>query len=176
MAIASPHRQEIVDCLAALGPMSVRELARTLRRRPTAIYHHLRRLTRVGLLRTAPLDSDRGRPALGYATVAPLMRLARAGRDPRNRKPLAKAGAAAAKQAGRDYAQGFRADSWTLEGPGRNHWFFRVVASPSPERLERINKLLDELAELAWSPDPHPGPPMSVAWFLAALPAGRKER
>jgi hypothetical protein len=49
-----------------------------------------------------------------------------------------------------------------------------VVAAPSKARLARINALLDELATLVWTPDPNPGPPMSVAWFLAPL-AERKD-
>jgi DNA-binding transcriptional ArsR family regulator len=168
-AVASPIRQEIVDRIAALGPITVHELARSLGRRRTAIYHHLKRLERVGLVRAMEFTGGRGRPALRYETVAPRMRLARAARRPRDQGLVTKAGAAAAKQAARDYAAGFRAPTWTLEGPARNHWFFRVVATPSPARLKRINILLDELAELAWAPDPHPGPPISLAWFLAPL-------
>ena len=168
-ALALPVRHEISDRIAALGPVAVHELARSLGRRRTAIYHHLRRLEQVGLVRAVESTGGRGRPALLYSTVAPRMRLARAARHTRNRGPLAKAGAAAAKQAARDYAMGFRAPSWAIDGAARNHWFFRVVAAPSPARLKRINLLLDELAELVWTPDPNPGPPISVAWFLAPL-------
>ncbi len=173
-ALASPLRHEIGDRIAAQGPISIRDLARAMGRRPTAIYHHVQRLEAVGLVRAArdgAGNGARGRPALLYQTIAPRMRLARAGLEPANRKPLARAGRAAAVQAARDYAAGFRAPGWAIEGPGRNHWFFRVVAAPSPARLARINALLDELAELVWTPDPAPGPPMSVAWFLAPLPA-----
>ena len=173
-ALASPLRHEIGDRLAAHGPMTVAALARALGRRPTAIYHHVKRLEAVGLLRAEEESGARGRPAVRYATVAPRMRLARAGRHPRNRAPLAGAGHAAATQAARDYAAGFASPHWTLEGAGRNHWFFRVVAAPSAGRLKRINELLDELAELVWEPDPKPGPPISVAWFLS--PLGRKEK
>src|SRR5689334_11251531 len=173
-ALASPLRHEIGDRLAAQGPMTVRELAAALGMRPTAVYHHVQALERVGLVQPAGERRERGRPATTYATPAPLMRLARAARQPRNRKPLAKAGAAAATQAGRDYDQGFAAPHWTIEGGGRNHWFFRVVSAPSKARLARINALLDELATLVWTPDPHPGPPISVAWFLAPL-AERKD-
>lgn len=168
-AVASPIRQEIVDRIAALGPITVHELARSLGRRRTAIYHHLKRLDRVGLIQAVESPCARGRPALLYETVAPRMRLARAARRPGNRAPLTKAGASAAKQAARDYGAGFLAPTWALEGPARNHWFFRVVATPSPARLRRINTLLDELAELVWTPDRNPGPPISLAWFMAPL-------
>jgi predicted ArsR family transcriptional regulator len=174
-ALASPLRTEIGDLLAGQGPLTVRELATALGRRPTAIYHHLQELERVGIVRpTRRTQGERGRPAVAYETVAPRMRLARAARNPRNRKPLARAGIAAATQAGRDYEQGFAPAHWAIEGAGRNHWFFRVVTAPSKARLARINALLDELATLVWTPDPAPGPPMSVAWFLAPL-AERKD-
>ena len=175
-ALTSPIRQEIVDRLAASGGMSVADLARALGRRPTAVYHHVARLARVGLLRPFEIPARRGRPAVGYKTVAPRMRLARAGRSPRNHGPLARAGAAVATQAARDYAAGFHAPHWTLEGAGRNHWFFRVIAAPSPRRLKRLNELLDEAAELMWKPDPNPGPPISVAWFLSPLGTRLKKR
>ncbi|HEU4724319.1 MAG TPA: helix-turn-helix domain-containing protein [Candidatus Eisenbacteria bacterium] len=168
-ALASPLRHEIGDRLAAQGAMTVADLARALGRRPTAIYHHLKKLESVGLIRAREETGERGRPAVLYETVAPRMRLARAGRHAKNRRPLARAGAAAAAQASRDYAAGFQAPHWTLEGPGRNHWFFRVVASPSPTRLKRMNELLTELAELVWEPDPKPGPSVSIAWFLSPL-------
>jgi DNA-binding transcriptional ArsR family regulator len=171
-ALASPLRHEIGDRLAAQGPLTVRELATALGMRPTAVYHHLKQLEKVGLVRRAGTRREGGRPATAYATPAPRMRLARAARKPRNRKPLAGAGVAAATQAGRDYANGFAAGA--IEGAGRNHWFFRVVTSPSKARLARINALLDELATLVWTPDANPGPPMSVAWFLAPL-AERKD-
>ena len=175
-AVSSPIRQEIVDRLAALGPTGARELARSLGRMPTSVYHHLTRLVRAGLVKAVRTDGARGRPALLYATVAPRMRLARAARLRRNWKPLARAGASAAKQAGRTYAQGFGAEHWKIEGAGRNHWFFRVVATPSRARLKRINSLLDRLAKVAWTPDRNPGPPMSIAWFLAPLPSPRNRR
>jgi DNA-binding transcriptional ArsR family regulator len=156
--------------------MTVADLAKALGRRPTAIYHHLQKLEAVGLVRTREETGERGRPAVLYETVAPRMRLARAARLPKNRRPLARAGAAAATQAARDYTAGFHAHPWTIEGPGRNHWFFRVVANPSPSRLKRINELFNELAELVWEPDPKPGPPMSVAWFLSPLARNPKRK
>lgn len=175
-AVTSPTRQEIVDRLAASGPLGAKDLAQALGRRPTAIYHHVQRLERVGLLKTIPVEGSRGRPAVLYATVAPRMRLARAARLSRNWRMLRRAAASAAKQSAEDYGRGFGADRWATEGSGRNHWFFRVVASPSRSRLKRINALLDELAELVWTPDSRPGPTVSLAWFLAPLPSSRRKR
>jgi predicted ArsR family transcriptional regulator len=175
-AVTSPLRLQLMDLAAALGPLSARDLARAAGKRPTAIYHHLQRLEAVGLLVARRESGARGRPALLYSSVAPRMRLSRAALHPENRPALVRAGRSVAGQAARDYAAGFRGSPWETEGPGRNHWFFRVVSAPSPARLKRINALLDELAELAWTPDPTPGPSMSIAWFLAPLTERGKRR
>jgi hypothetical protein len=101
------------------------------------------------------------------------MRMARASEIPENRPLVAKGARAAASTAANDYARAFDGGRRINMGEGRNHWFFRAVASPSPARLARINQLFDELAELVWEPDPEPGPPMSIAWFLSPLDAGK---
>lgn len=176
---SSPVRFEIIDRLSAMGPLSVRDLAAAIGRRPTSIYHHLRQLEAVGLIRQAEVEAsaeggEPGRPAVLYETVAPLIRLARAAKDPANRETMTQAARSMTQIAARDYAKGFDAAAWTTEGKGRNHWFFRVVSTPSPERLARINALLDEVVELLWTPDPNPGPPVSLAGILA--PAGKARR
>lgn len=175
-AVISPLRLELMDYATAFGPVSAGDLARAVGKRPTAIYHHLKRLEAVGLLVAQREAGARGRPALLYASVAPRMRVSRAALHPENRPVLTRAGRSVATRAARDYAAGFRARPWEIDGPGRNHWFFRVVSAPSPARLKRINALLDELAELAWTPDPTPGPSMSIAWFLAPLTERGKRR
>jgi predicted transcriptional regulator len=172
-AVISPLRQEIIDHVATLGPIGVRELARVLGRRTTAVYYHVQMLERVGLLRARLESSPHSRRVAVYETPAPRVRMARAAYKPANRARMSKAARSAAVQSARDYAAGFRSGAWKLEGPGRNHWFFRVVTSPSPRRLARINALLDELAGLVWTADARPGPRLSVTWFLAPLDAAK---
>jgi hypothetical protein len=151
--LASAVRLDILDRLAAMGPMSVKELAAS-----------------TGQIRRTRASGERGRPAAVYEAPGELTRLARAPLTAANRKPMAKIGRIAASQAAKDYALGFKSKHWQIEGPARNHWFFRCITQPSPKRLAKINELLDELAVLIWTPDPSPGPlSMSVAWFLAPL-------
>jgi predicted ArsR family transcriptional regulator len=170
--LASAIRLDILDRLTALGPMSVKELAAATGRNTTPIYHHLEQMGKVGLVRTIYASGTRGRPAAVYEAPGEITRLARAPLTASNRKPMAKIGRIVAGQAGKDYARGFKSKKWQIAGPARNHWFFRCVAQPSPERLAKINELLDELAALIWTPDPSPGQsPMSVAWFLSPLNA-----
>jgi DNA-binding transcriptional ArsR family regulator len=175
-AIASTARQDISDRLSAMGPCTVAVLADALGYRPTALYQHLAALKRVGLVTSSATRGGRGRPATQYQMVAPLIRWARAPRARENRAPMARAAKAMATRAAKDYARGFDVPHWTLEGPGRNHWMFRLVARLSKPRLKRINKLLDEVARLAYTPDPASGPLVSVACLLAPIPERARKR
>ena len=174
-ALSSPIRHDIVNRLNALGPMSVSALAKALGRKPTAIYRHLVTLEKLGLIQATGATGARGRPAMIYRPAAALMRLSRAPRIKSNRAPMTKIASAMARQAAREYAAAFKSESWTSEGPRRNHWFFELLTSPSPGRLERINALLDELAHLISTPDPNPGQPVRVTWFMTPSP-GRRVR
>jgi DNA-binding transcriptional ArsR family regulator len=166
-ALTSPARHDIVDRLTALGPLSVRALAAALGRKPTAIYRHLVTLERLGLIHATGEAGARGRPAMIYRTVAPVMRLARAPRNKNNHAPMAKIASAMARQAAREYAVAFKSGDWVIDGSKRNHWFFELLASPSPKRLARINTLLDELGGFIWTPYPNPGPPIRVTCFMS---------
>ncbi len=150
-ALSSPTRQDIADRLGAVGPCTVAVLAAALGYRPTALYQHLVALKRVGLVETLPKALARGRPATQYRPVAPLIRWARAPRLEQNRRPMARVAKAMATRAAKDYALGFEVPHWAIEGPGRNHWIFRLVTRLSRQRLRRINVLLDEVARLAYT-------------------------
>jgi predicted transcriptional regulator len=168
--MASAVRLDTIDRLAARGPMSVADLARATGKKATPIYHHLRQLRKVGLVRNTRESGTLGRPAAVYETVGAVVRMSRASPKPSNHAAVAKIGRIAAGQAAKDFARGFQSSHWRTRGAARNHWQFRSINSPSRERLAKINELFDELAALIWTPDPMPGKtPMSFAWFLAPL-------
>lgn len=169
-AIGGTVRQDIADRLSAMGPCTVAALADALGYRPTALYQHLAALKRAGLVTSRTSRGGRGRPATQYRMIAPLVRWSRAPRLRANRAPMARAAKAMASRAAKDYARGFDVPHWKLEGPGRNHWMFRLVARMSKQRLRKINRLLDEVARLAYTPDPASGPLVSVACLLAPIP------
>lgn len=169
-ALAHPARHEIVDRLSALGPIGARGLAEAIGRKVTTIYHHLQLLERVGLIEVASIETaDSGRPFAIYRTLARRMRLTRALKDKTLRRPLAKWAKVVGIEAARQYAKALDEEDFSFNGPSRNMWLYRVVCSPSPKRLARINELLEELAELVWTPDPKPGPLITVAWFVSPL-------
>jgi len=174
-ALATTVRHDILDRLIALGPLSVRQLAEALGRRPTAIYQHLKKLEKLGLVRGKRSSGrEPGRPAMVYEPAGSVIRLTDAAKQNKNRKALAKIVRVASMQAARDFDAAFSNPLRKVTGTSRNHTFFRAISAPSPTRLARMNALLQELEDLTWSPDPNPGPLISVAWFVAPLrPPGK---
>lgn len=80
LAIASPHRYQLLHLLASLGRATVHELAELTGRSPQSIYPHLQALCNVGFLVACATDDDttqtRGRaympgPALLVSPVDP---------------------------------------------------------------------------------------------------------
>jgi predicted ArsR family transcriptional regulator len=154
--------------------MGVRELAKAIGRRVTTIYHHIQVLEEVGLIEVDSVEpSAGGRPYTIYKARAPRIRLARAAADPKLKRPYAKWVRMIGNEAARQHINALDHEHF-VKGARRNMWIFRIVCSPSEKRLARINELLDELAELAWTPDPNPGPLLSIGWFVS--PLGRPTR
>jgi len=179
-ALASAVRHDILDHLSARGPLSVRELAESLQRKPTAIYRHLRLLERVRLVRAERAPLPRGRPGLRYSPAAALLRRARSVRRAGNAGLMARVARTLALQAGRDYARALRFGHGRVAGPLRNHWFFRRLSDSSAAKLRRINVLLDALAVLLQAPEAAPAPRsrelVSFAWFVTPNGTRRSSR
>src|SRR3569623_704795 len=131
-ALASPVRHDICDRLAALGPLSVRDLSRALGRKPTSIYHHLEMMIAVGLVRSSEVQTSRGRPKILNETIEPRMRMARASEVPENRPLVAKGARAAASTAANDDARAFGGGRRDGQGEGRHPRLIQALASPSP--------------------------------------------
>lgn len=145
-ALVSPVRQEIVDVLAAIGPLTVAQIAELLGRKPDALYYHVTALEKCGLL----VETDRvragrrfcavydtpGRPlTIDYsARVAPAL--------------ISRVIRAALRLAGRDFSAGFGNANARPAGPDRNLWGARVRGYLQPEDLPRANLLLTELHTL----------------------------
>lgn len=177
-ALSSVVRHDILDRLVAVGPTSVRDLAMSLGRNPTAIYQHLRVLEKLGLVRATGRvgAGEAGRPAILYQAAGPLIRLTNAARKGENRKEIARVVRAATMQAARDFDAAFTNVTRRVTGPLRNHNFYRAIFAPSKERMQRINELLSELQELTCQPETNPGAPVSIAWFLAPISPKKLER
>jgi DNA-binding Lrp family transcriptional regulator len=169
LCLASPRRHDIIDKLAAIGPMSIRELAPLVGASPASLYHHVQQLLRAGLLVKAGARVVNRRREQIYATPAPRMRLMRALSDPANKAAMEKVGAALARQFQRDFNGGLKSGAARTGGPTRNHGFFRLVGAPGPDGMAKINKHLTEIAEILWASAGRKGELVAVGWMMAPM-------
>lgn len=166
MFALSPRRQDIVDHLAAAGPLSVRELAGRIGAKPSALYHHIKALLDVGLLLEAGSRATGGRTEKLYRTPAPRMRLYRALQDPANHRLFVQIVAALSRQAARDFERGVASPRANTSGEGRNLGMCRMIGAPDAEALAKINGHLDAVMELMWGSAAGPER-ISLSWVMA---------
>ena len=167
--LVSQRRLEIIDRLVAAGPLAAKELARLVGAQPSALYHHLQQLMRVGLVVEAGYRVVRRRREVLYMTRAPRIRLFRALRDPGNAREMIQITSTMARQMNRDFRRGIRSPEARPSGGQQNLGFARLVASPSPETLRRINGYLAEIGELLFTSTDTRYAPISLAWIMAPV-------
>lgn len=165
-ALAAPARQEIVDALETAGASSVAAIAALLGRPADALYHHLRRLVRVGLVR------ETGRARQGrhvFARYDLTRRPMRISYEPPVRSAdLAAVFGAAQRLAWRDFRRTLIAGDGVRSGPRRTLWGARVTGWATPQTLKRINQILGELLVIVRSSSPEPrAVPISVSFLLS---------
>ncbi len=172
-ALIAPARQEIVDVLESAGPCSVSTLATLVGRPADALYHHLRRLVRVGLVRETERRKD-GRQVFAMYDVC--MRPLRISYDaPIRRQDIAKVFAAAQRISWREFSRALGSNAGVTEGPRRTLWGGRAKGWATPERLTKINRLLAELNELVRTGGPMSGAvPISVSFVLSPSPPAER--
>ena len=168
--LSFPVRADIVDHLAGRGAMSVRALAASLGKKPSALYYHVEMLLETGLIEVAGEDTSGRKPETLYQTRAPRMRARRALADPALAEINADMAAATLRQATRDFGHALGSTGGQIEGDARTLGFYRSVGAPDPETLAAINGHLDAIAELMWaSRGENEGDLISFAWTMAPL-------
>jgi DNA-binding transcriptional ArsR family regulator len=168
-SLVSQRRLEIIDRLVAAGPLAAKELARLVGAQPSALYHHLAQLMKVGLVVEAGHRVVRRRREVLYMTRAPRIRLFRALRDPNNAREMIKITTTMTRQMSRDFRRGIKSPAARPSGTLQNLGFMRLLASPSPETLRRINKNLAEIGELLFTSTDARYEPLSLAWIMAPV-------
>ena len=142
--LISPARLEILEALGALDRASARELAAHLGRPPGAVYHHIRTLTRAGLLVDVGLRRGSRRPEVVYELAAPRLAVA-AGASRGGDRQAVRTLQAVLRQAGRDV------EAAVARGPallrGRFHGG-QVSGALPPRDVKRVLALLDEIEAL----------------------------
>lgn len=168
-ALTSARRHDIVDRLAAGGPMSIKELARQIGAKPSALYHHVQKLLAVGLVVEAGRRAVRRRYEQLYATPAPRMRLIRALAENRQPELMAQIATSLTRQMARDFRAAGASSRKVPEGKHANYGFFRLVGRPNPRQRARINACLQEIAEILWNSDDPASTPIALGWVMAPL-------
>jgi DNA-binding transcriptional ArsR family regulator len=169
-ALTAPARQEIVDALESAGPRSVAELAALLGRPADALYHHLRRLERVGLLTTVE-RRKLGRHAFAvYDLSRRPLRLSYAA--PVRAADVARVVLAAQRLTWREFRRALAAGTGVSEGPLRTLRGGRAKGWLGPRELARVNQCIEELMLAVAAGRPAPGAtPISLSFVLAPSPA-----
>lgn len=165
-ALASPARQEIVDALEAGGAMTIAELGAQLGKAADALYFHLRRLERAGLVRVVDRRRVGKSVAAVYDVPARPMRIDRAAVPARSMDAVA---TSILRLGLRDYRRGLQDDHAVLGGAGRNLWAARHRGWLTPARLGEFNAKLDELMAIITSGRPGPGT-SPVAFVMCLTP------
>jgi DNA-binding transcriptional ArsR family regulator len=146
-SLRSPVRQEILDALAAAGECSIAELAALLGRRPHSLYHHLRALGRVALVRRSGTRRNGKSDAALYAVPAPRMmieyRLGSAGFA----ADMARTSRSLLRLTERDFRRALRSPAAVVRGSLRNLQISRSKARLSARQLERVNAHLSAVFE-----------------------------
>ena len=169
-ALASPVRQDIVDAVTARGTVSVATIARMLGRAPSALYFHIERLERLGLLVRRDIPTRRGRPSVGYDVPGRPMVLVYKPAQSKTRLPMGKLVRAMAASATRSFVRAYRPDA-NVTGLDRNLWASRSKGWLSPRELRRVNRHLQELTRLLHQASDAPGSDrqaMELTFILSA--------
>ena len=171
-AVVSTVRSDIMDQVAAFGPLSVREIGELTGAAPSSLYHHVQQLLAVGLLTPAGERHAAKKPEQLYDTPAPRMRMLEALQDPANHEVLNALVDAVCKQANRDFARGFDAPHRQTTGSERNVRFAHLVCRPDAKTLAQINAHLDAVTELIAQSAGGGGERIAYSWVVA--PQSRK--
>ncbi len=168
-ALAAPVRQELLDVLSAAGPCSMAELGERLGRAPDALYFHIRRLVRVGLVVEVERRKVGRHVFVVYDTVGRPLRI---DRKRARREDLQAVVRGILRLAIRDYERASADPTSVGEGTARNHCGARVHGWLDESRLARVNELLEELDQIIREGRPGEGrQPIALAWLLAPVPA-----
>ncbi len=146
--LESAVRQEIVDTIQAAGPLAAPEISALMGRPADALYYHLKRLVRVGLLvvratRRAGRRDEAVYDLAGHPLVLDYP-LSTEGRE----HPLSRLVRSMLRTGERDFRAAVGTDQARPDGDRRNLWAGRRHAWLSPRDLERVNGLVDQLVAI----------------------------
>lgn len=148
-SLNSPARLAIVQRFEVDKQATVRELAHRMGRAATALYHHIKELEEIGLLRVVGEKKGSRRPEAVYAMVSPYLSSAEAVKSEKGREIYSRAGARVADAAARAFSSAVQHGDARFEGPYRNAAIRFYVLRTDKKKLARLNQILQELEKIA---------------------------
>jgi len=173
--VGSPARLELLEALQALGvPASVADLARRTGRRPSALYHHLRKLVAAGLVLAAGSRRSGSRDEALFTPAAREIRIEHDPADPAATRALRQGAAAVLRQAGRDYARAVGAAAAAGRALPHGALTTRTKAWLGAEDLAEVARRLKDLqAFMRERSRPGRGRLIALTTSLAELPSAK---
>ena len=147
-ALESAVRQEIVDTIQAAGPLSASEISGLMGRPADALYYHLKRLVKVGLLLVRATRRSGRRDEAVYDLAGHPLVLDYPARAEGKDHPLSGLVRSMLRTGEKDFRASVGTDSARPDGDWRNLWAGRRHAWLSPRDLERVNALVDQLVAI----------------------------
>jgi DNA-binding transcriptional ArsR family regulator len=152
-ALAAPTRQEIIDVLPRMGTVSVAELAAALGRPADSLYHHLRILKRVGLVRSAGSRRLDGRRETLFHAVSREMSLCYELGRKGNGSQINAIIAAMLRLGIRDFSNGFKTADASVSGPNRELWALRKTGWLSKSQIAEVNRYIEKVMHVMAAPN-----------------------
>lgn len=150
-ALATPARQEIVDCLSTTGAATVNELAEHLGRPADALYFHIRRLVKVGLVVEVEREKSGRQVTTRYDLSArPLTLKYRKA----TKKQVTKVISAANRAGLRDFEQAYEQLADEQKDGQRDLWAGRAKGWLNKEDIVKVNQLLSQIHDILFQGKP----------------------
>lgn len=147
-ALESAVRQEIVDTIQAAGPLSAPEVSTLMGRPADALYYHLKRLVKVGLLVVKATRRTGRRDEAVYDLAGHPLVLDYPVKVAGHEDPLSRLVRSMLRTGERDFRAAVGTGQARPDGDRRNLWAGRRHAWLSPRDLERVNGLVDQLVAI----------------------------
>ena len=175
LLLASPVRQAIIDALESSGPQSAAELAIILGYSPDALYHHMRKLARAGLVTVAKQPGGQGKRCSVFALKNTGTHLHYDPANHQNRRAISAVAATMFRDAARTFTKAMKQDP-VVHGPRRDLWVGRRTGWLTQAELKQLNNLLHQITSLMEHAKPKRQQTKLYALTFALSPFGTKRR
>jgi predicted ArsR family transcriptional regulator len=148
-SLTSPIRLAIVQRLEIDRQATARELADRMGRPVTSLYHHIKQMAEIGLLRVTGQRKGSRRPEAVYAMVADYLSSAEVVKTRAGKKTYGRAVLRVAEASARTFSAAMERGNPVFDGERRNAMVRFYLLRADKQKIARLNTLLDELDDVA---------------------------